>query len=149
MGMTANLPQVALISGASRGIGAAVARKLFDDGWTVSLGMRHPSMPDWAATAPERVHLFAYDALDAASPTAWVADVAARFGRIDALVANAGISIPKSVVEISDDEMDQLLEVNVKAPRRLAAAAWQMLGASGRGRVIVLGSLSGKRVKSA
>ncbi|RWR09056.1 SDR family NAD(P)-dependent oxidoreductase [Paenirhodobacter populi] len=146
MAMT-ETPRVALISGASRGIGAAIARRLFKDGWAVSLGMRHPELPDWAD--PARVHLFAYDAADPAAPAAWVAEVAARFGRLDAVVANAGISIPKSVVEISDSEMDQLLDINVKAPRRLAAAAWDMLGVSGRGRVIVLASLSGKRVKSA
>lgn len=147
MAMT-ETPRVALISGASRGIGAAIAQRLFEDGWAVSLGMRQPGMPDWA-TDPARVHLFAYDAADPDAPTAWVAEVAGRFGRLDAVVANAGISIPKSVVEISDAEMDQLLDINVKAPRRLAAAAWEMLGASGRGRVIVLASLSGKRVKSA
>ncbi|MFT3691187.1 SDR family NAD(P)-dependent oxidoreductase [Paenirhodobacter sp.] len=139
--------RVALISGANRGIGAAVARKLFADGWAVSLGMRRPELPNWAD--PERVHCFAYDALDPAAPAGWVAEATARFGRIDALVANAGISIPKSVVEIGDDEFDQLLDVNVKAPRRLAAAAWERLCETGRGRVIILASLSGKRVKSA
>ena len=142
-------PRVALISGASRGIGAAVAETLFAEGWAVSLGMRAPALPDWAAADPTRVHLFAYDATDRAAPAAWVADAMTRFGRIDALVANAGISIPKTVVEISDDEFDLLTEINVKAPRRLAAAAWDALCQSGRGRVIVLGSLSGKRVKSA
>lgn len=149
MEMTANFGKVALISGASRGIGAAVARRLFDAGWTVSLGMRDPALPDWAKAAPERVHCIAYDAFDRAAPAAWLADVTARFGRVDALVANAGISIPKTVVDISDDEFDRLIDVNVKAPRRLAAAAWEPLCASGCGRVIVLGSLSGKRVKSA
>ncbi|HEY0212729.1 MAG TPA: SDR family NAD(P)-dependent oxidoreductase [Paenirhodobacter sp.] len=144
--MTEN--RVALISGASRGIGAATARRLYDDGWAVSLGMRAPVLPDWATDAA-RVHLMPYDALNPDAATDWAAAVAHRFGRIDAVVANAGISIPKSVVEITDAEMDALLDVNVKAPRRLAAASWDMLAASGCGRVIVIASLSGKRVKSA
>lgn len=147
MGLTPD--RIALVSGANRGIGAVVAKRLFETGWSVSLGMRQPQMPVWAEVAPERVHLFAYEATDACVGEAWVADVMARFGRLDALIANAGIANPKTVVEISDEEMAQLLEVNVHAPRRLAAACWDALCASGRGRVILLGSLSGKRVKSA
>lgn len=72
-----------------------------------------------------------------------------RFGRIDAIVANAGTMIPKSVIEADDEDLDAMLAVNVKAPRRLAKAAFEPLAASGRGRVIILASLSGKRVKSA
>jgi NAD(P)-dependent dehydrogenase (short-subunit alcohol dehydrogenase family) len=125
-----------------------IAKCLYNDGWIVSLGMRRPERPAWASDAT-RIHIFAYDAVNTTAPMAWVAEVANRFGRIDALVANAGILIPKSVVDISDDEMDQLIDINVKAPRRLAAACWDMLGESGRGRVILLASLSGKRVKSA
>lgn len=137
--------RVALISGANRGIGASVARVLHDAGWRLSLGMRTAAMPDWAD--PERVEVRAYDATDAGAEAAWVEGALDRFGRIDAIVANAGIMIPKTVIEAEDDDLDALLEVNVKAPRRLAKAAWDALAASGRGRVIVLGSLSGKRVK--
>ena len=54
-----------------------------------------------------------------------------------------------TVIEADDDELDRLFEINCKAPRRLAKAAWNALTASGRGRVIILGSLSGKRVKHA
>lgn len=141
--------RVALVSGASRGIGAAVARHLFDQGWTLSLGMRRPVLPDWAQADPGRVHLAPYEAGEAASAQGWAADVQARFGRIDAVVANAGIMVAHSVVEIADDDMTRLLQVNVQGPRRLAAACWPLLTASGRGRVIIVASLSGKRVKSA
>lgn len=141
--------RIVLISGASRGIGAAVAKALFDAGWSVSLGMRTPILPKWATAAPERVHLFAYDAAEIESPVQWAEQVMAHFGRIDAVVANAGISIPKTPIEITNDEMAQLLEINVQGPRRFAAACWDALAQSGRGRVIILGSLSGKRVKSA
>ncbi|MBM1816012.1 SDR family NAD(P)-dependent oxidoreductase [Pseudosulfitobacter pseudonitzschiae] len=147
--MGLNGHRTALISGANRGIGAAVAKRLFDAGWAVSLGMRVPEMPGWADTAPERVHLFAYEATQADAGTAWAAEVTDRFGRIDAVVANAGIMVPQTIVDVTDDEMTQLLEINVQAPRRLAAACWDALGAAGKGRVILLGSLSGKRVKSA
>lgn len=141
--------KVALISGASRGIGFATAKTLFEAGWIVSMGMRRPDLPEWAKSDPQRVHLFTYDAADQDAPVAWERDVMDRFGRIDAVIASAGIMIPKTPVEISNDEMAALLDINVQAPRRLAAACWNALGASERGRIILLGSLSGKRVKSA
>ena len=141
--------KVALISGASRGIGAETAKTLFDAGWKVSLGMRTPALPEWAKGAPDRVHLFAYDARDAGVADLWAKAAIEKFGRIDALVASAGIMIPKTPIEITDAEMAEMLEINVQAPRRLAAACWQALGASGEGRIIMLASLSGKRVKSA
>lgn len=139
--------RVALISGASRGIGAAAARFLAGEGWRLSLGMRKPEMPEWAD--PERVRVEAYDAEDQTAEARWVEAALAAFGRVDAVVANAGIIIPKTVIEAEDADLDALLSVNVKAPRRLAKAAWEPLSASGRGRVIVIASLSGKRVKSA
>lgn len=139
--------RVALISGAGRGIGAETARFLAEQGWRLSLGMREPALPSWAD--PADVHLFRYDAGNPEAETSWVESSMAAFGRIDAVIANAGIMIQKTVVEACDDDLDSMLSVNVKAPRRLAKAAWEPLAASGRGRVIILGSLSGKRVKSA
>lgn len=138
--------RVALISGASRGIGVAIARRLLDDGWRVSLGMRQPAAARDLGDS-SRVHRFAYDAL-AGKEQAWVAAAVDAFGGIDAIVANAGIMIPKTVIEAEDVDLDAMLEVNVKAPRRLAKAAWPHLLATGRGRVVVVASLSGKRVKS-
>jgi NADP-dependent 3-hydroxy acid dehydrogenase YdfG len=140
---------VVLISGAGRGIGNHVAAELLRQGWSVSLGMRQPVLPAWAEGHEERVHLMAYDAGDVGAEQRWVDAALARFGRIGALVANAGIMIPKTVIEADDEDIDAMMSVNVKAPRRLAKAAWDALCATGRGRVIILASLSGKRVKSA
>ncbi|UWU17058.1 SDR family NAD(P)-dependent oxidoreductase [Rhizobium sullae] len=139
--------RVVLISGANRGIGAETARLLNSQGWCVSLGMRKPIQPDWADSASAAV--FPYDADDPEGEKAWVEASIAAFGRVDAIIANAGIMIPKTVIEADEDDFDRTMTVNVKAPRRLAKAAWEQLTASGRGRVIILGSLSGKRVKSA
>jgi NADP-dependent 3-hydroxy acid dehydrogenase YdfG len=139
--------RVALVSGASRGIGAATARELARQGWRLSLGMRDPRLPEWAD--PASVHIHAYDAAGGDLEAGWVTAAAARFGRIDAIVASAGICSTSTVIEADDDELDRLIEINCKAPRRLAKAAWNALTASGRGRVIILGSLSGKRVKQA
>lgn len=137
--------RVALISGASRGIGAAIAEHLAREGWSLSLGMRRPVLPDWADAG--RVQVEPYDAGEA-NETAWVETARGRFGRIDAIVASAGIVSTSTVVEGDDEELDALFAINVKAPRRLVKAAWEGLAQSGRGRVVILASLSGKRVKS-
>ncbi|MBS7537041.1 SDR family NAD(P)-dependent oxidoreductase [Ancylobacter sonchi] len=138
-----------LISGGGRGIGAATARVMAAAGWNVSLGMRSPALPDWASEVAGTVAAHRYDAADPQSATDWVAAARERFGRIDAVVANAGIMIRGTVIETSDADFDELMAVNVGAPRRLVKAAWDDLAASGRGRVIIVSSLSGKRVKSA
>ena len=138
--------RVALVSGASRGIGAAIGRDLLGRGWRLSLGLRDGRLPDWAD--PARCMACGYDATDPAAPEAWVAQTLARLGRIDAVVASAGILVPGSVIELDDEGLDAMWEVNVKGPRRLVRAAWEPLKATGAGRVIVLASLSGKRIKS-
>lgn len=139
--------RVALLSGAGRGIGAAIAARLAEEGWLLSLGIREPRASGWSTADTVQVHRYA--AGDPAAEARWVAAALERFGRIDAIVANAGIMIPKTVVEIEDSDLDAMFEVNVKAPRRLVREAWPSLAESGRGRVVILASLSGKRVKTA
>lgn len=141
---------VAMISGANRGIGAAVAIRLAADGWKVSLGVRGGRMPDWAADLPtDSVLACAYDATTGQDEAQWVAQTRARFGPVGCIVANAGIMVAKSVIDAEDAEVAAMMEVNAFAPRRLVRAAWDDLRAAGRGRVIIVASLSGKRVKSA
>ena len=117
--------RVAMISGSNRGIGAAIAHRLYHDGWRLSLGMRNPKMPDWVNDA-DSVHLFPYEATTGVEPT-WVEAVNEKFGRIDAVIPNAGVIVAKSVIEAEDDDLDAMTEVNVKAPRRLVKAAWPSL----------------------
>lgn len=146
--MTAAASRVVMISGANRGIGAAIARQLATGGWQLSLGVRAPTAmaapPGGIGTLVQR-----YDASDRSSEKSWVEATVVRFGRIDAVVANAGIMIPRSVIEADDSEIDDIYEINVKAPLRLVRAAWPWLSTTGRGRVITVVSLSGKRVKTA
>lgn len=141
-------PRVALVSGGSRGIGAAIAATLAARGWRLSYGVRRPealALPG----APGQAAAFPYEARQRGSEAAWAAATAERFGRIDAVIASAGIMTPRTVVEASDAELDEILEVNVKSPLRLVRSAWPWLSASGRGRVVIVVSLSGKRVKVA
>ena len=140
--------RVVMISGANRGIGAAIAQHLANNGWRLSLGVRSPAALD-RPLGGETTLVRAYEARDRQSQIDWVKATVERFGRIDAVVANAAILIPKSVIEADDREIDDIYEVNVKAPMRLVRAAWPWLSQTGRGRVINVVSLSGKRVASA
>jgi NAD(P)-dependent dehydrogenase (short-subunit alcohol dehydrogenase family) len=135
-------PRVAMISGASRGIGRAIAERLLEDGWHVSAGVRDMS------SLPERRGLarFGYEATEAASAPRWVAGTVATFGRIDALVCSAGILLPFRASDGDEGALERMLEINVKAPLRLARAAWPHLVATGHGRIAMIASLSGKRV---
>jgi NADP-dependent 3-hydroxy acid dehydrogenase YdfG len=135
-----------MISGASRGIGLAIARELKQSGLALSLGIRTPGRFSDPLATDADVLVYPYDAHDRHAAMPWVKATMARFGRIDVLVNNAGISRFVSLEEGSDDDLDELLAVNVKAPFRVIRAALPHLKASGSGRVINVASLSGKRV---
>jgi len=143
------MAKIAMISGATRGIGLAIARELRASGYALSLGVRRP---DAVATlfahddALPAVMSHAYEAADCEAPAAWVAATLQRFGRIDVLVNNAGIAPFIGLEDGSDDALDEMFDINVKAPFRLIRAALPALKASGCGRVINVASLSGKRV---
>ena len=140
--------RVVMISGAGRGIGLGIARVLAERGWQLSLGLRDPAkLPPELAKKPHMAQR--YEAREAKSADSWVKATTERFGRIDAVIANAGILIRKTVVEASDEEVDEILDVNVKAPLRLARAAWPWLVKCGKGRVVTIASLAGKRVPRA
>ena len=142
--------RVVLVSGASRGIGAAIAKHLLALGYTVSLGARNPVdlQPVSAGAAPERVHHARYDAEDRASHGAWVEAVRARFGRIDGLVNNAGIGVKGTIETVSEADLDRIYAINVKAPLHMIKLCLPALRASGSGRIVNIASLSGKRVRN-
>jgi len=134
--------RVAMVSGASRGIGRRVMERLLVSGFCVSVGVRDPR----SVAAHERLLVCRYDAESVEAAREWVAATAARFGRIDALVNAAGIN---PMARISDDDetaLDRTWAVNVKGPLRLIRSAMPHLQVSGTGRVVNIASLSGKRV---
>lgn len=135
-----------MISGASRGIGLAIARELKQAGFALSLGIRRPGDFADPLAADGEVLIHPYDARDRGAASPWVEATVARFGRIDVLVNNAGISSFVGLEDGSDDDLDDLLAVNVAAPFRVIRAALPHLKTAGSGRVINVASLSGKRV---
>ncbi len=138
--------RVAMISGASRGIGASIAEKLLAGGWAVSLGVRNPEAP--ALPHGPNALVCRFDALDPQSERDWMEATISRFGRLDGLVHNAGIMIPKTVLDAEDGDFDLIFDVNVKSPMRLSQLAWPHLEKAPAGRIVTIASLSGKRVKS-
>ncbi len=143
--------RVVLISGANRGIGKAVAEGLHGGGFTVSLGARRleslTSLTE--AMDPTRSMAHVFDARIKDSAATWVEATVERFGRIDGVVNNAGILHSFSVESEDEELLDEMWEVNVKGPLRVIRAAFPHLKHCGRGRVVNIVSLSGKRVNGA
>lgn len=140
------MQKVAMISGANRGIGLAIARELKQACFALSLGIRQPGSFTDPLASDGGVLLHPYDARDRGAATPWIDATIARFGRIDVLVNNAGIARFVSLEEGDDDDLEDMFAVNVTAPFRLIRAALPHLKAAGSARVVNVASLSGKRV---
>ncbi|MFE1599211.1 SDR family NAD(P)-dependent oxidoreductase [Methylobacterium sp. ID0610] len=139
-------PPAAIVTGGARGIGLATALALAHKGYRIALS--DLDGPDLAA-AVERVAATGIEVLALpgdVSAFALVGGHAAacldRFGRIDVLVNNAGISQPKSLVEISEDEWDRTIAVNLKSCFNWCKAVAPAMLAAGRGRIVNISSVS-------
>lgn len=135
--------RAALVTGGSRGIGAAVAAKLAEAGADVALTYQHRE--DEAAAVVERIKTLGRrglavrsDSADPAAVTGAVDEAAAAFGRLDILVCNAAVFAVAPVEELGVDQFDHMVAVNVRAPFVGAKAAARHLGDGGR--IIMIGS---------
>ena len=138
-----------LVSGANRGIGAAVVSELLANGYRVSMGARQPgSLVDAHGPEARNRHFAEFDAFRADTAERWVSAALDRFGRIDVLVNNAGSAERVSLHDDDEEALDRLWTVNAKAPLRLTRLCLPHLERSGRGRIINIASLSGKRVRN-
>ena len=141
--------RVAMISGASRGIGAAIATRLLDDGYRVSLGVRDVPATSkvFAGHPPEKLQIESFDAADPATAERWIESTLQHFGELHALVNNAGIFRQVNFEEGSDADLDDLWEVNVKAPFHLTRLAMPALKQCGNGRIVNVASTDGLRFR--
>ncbi len=140
--------RVIMISGAARGIGLAAARVLAEEGYSLSLGVRQPEKLAQEAGLPaDRVLLHRFDATVPEDAAAWLDSTLARFGRIDGLINNAGMIKTLDLRSGDESVLDDMWEVNVKAPYRLIRLALPHLETSGNGRIINVASTDGKRYR--
>lgn len=135
-----------MISGANRGLGSAIARRLFADGYNISAGARSTTALTEAFGDHERLLTHTYDATVSGSDQAWFDATVERFGAVDVLINNAGVLDTSSFDELTEAGLDDMWAVNVKAPFRLTQLAMPALRSTGAGRVVNIASLSGLRV---
>lgn len=132
--------KVALVTGASRGIGAAVARRLADAGVALGLGSR--SGDDLgiagAVSAPT-------DVRDPAQVEALVAATVREHGRLDIVVANAGVGAYGPFLELDPEQLELMIDVNLKGVLYTARATLPHLLAAGGGDFVSLASVAGVR----
>jgi 3-oxoacyl-[acyl-carrier protein] reductase len=141
--------KIALVTGGSRGIGAAIAKRLAADGANVAItytknGDAALSVVKEIERSGRKAIAIQADAADAAAVKAAVEETVATFGRLDVLVNNAGTAIPRSFEEATLEEMDRVLDINVRGVFVATQAALKHMKDGGR--VIMIGSALGERV---
>ena len=140
--------KVALVTGASRGIGSAVARRLAGEGADIAITYATDSKGADAVVKAiqeigRRVISVQADATDAGATVAAVEQTAKTFGRIDVLVNNAGTAIPKPFMETTVEEIDRMFAINVRGTLVATQAALKHMPDGGR--IISIGSCVGER----
>jgi 3-oxoacyl-[acyl-carrier protein] reductase len=141
--------KAALVIGGTRGIGAAISRRMAADG--ASVAMIHHSRADEAARLVAALRQAGADALaiqaDVADPAALgeaIDAAVAYFGRLDILVNNAGLAITGPLADYPSDAFDRVFAVNVRAPFLAAQKAAEVMGEGGR--IITIGSIVADRM---
>lgn len=136
---------VTIVTGASSGIGAATTRALAALGTTVvAVARRTDRLDALVEECAPRCHAQPCDLRDAAAVRAVVADVEERFGRLDALVLNAGIPMRRRLGALSMEDVRDVFEVNVLAPVAMTLAALPGMLQANRGTVVFVSSLVGR-----
>jgi NAD(P)-dependent dehydrogenase (short-subunit alcohol dehydrogenase family) len=144
--MTATVSRVCLVTGASRGIGRAVARRLSADGHRVALLARHANaLDEVAAELPGPALTLTADVTDPAHIERSFRTVEEGWGPVDVLVANAGSGLAVPLVRTTDEDWDRMLEVNLTAPFRLLRRGLPAMIDQRWGRVVVIASIVAKR----
>lgn len=134
--------RVALITGGNGGIGLGMAQGLASCGARIVFtGRRAEKNAAALASLPAGSIAIVADLTEAGRPEAVLAETLEKAGRLDILVNNAGANIRKRPEEITDEEWDSILSLNLTAVMRLTRAAFPALKASGHGRVINIGSI--------
>ena len=141
--------KVVLVTGGSRGIGAAIAKRLAADGANVAI--TYTKGADAAASVVKEIERIGRkaiaiqaDAADAEAVKAAVEKTVATLGGLDVLVNNAGTAIPKKFEETTLEEMDRMIDINIRGAFVATQAALKHMKAGGR--IIMIGSCVGERM---
>ncbi len=136
--------KVALVTGATGGIGAATARALHGQGASVAItGRREAELQSLAAELGDRVLVAPADLADAAAPAALVEKVEAALGSLDILVNNAGFTRDMLALRMGDADWQAVLDVDLTAPFRLARSALRGMMKRRWGRIVSIASIVG------
>jgi NAD(P)-dependent dehydrogenase (short-subunit alcohol dehydrogenase family) len=149
--MTSSIQKVALITGAARGIGLAAAKRFLAEGWHVALLDIERQLLDGAVAAladPDHTLAIHCDVSDAAAVTSAMAAVNNRFGRLDALVNNAGIAVFAPLLDTADQDWNRVLAVNLTGPFLCTKAAALLMREHGGGAIVNITSISAVRAST-
>jgi len=141
--------RVAIVTGAVRGLGRAVASRLHERGASVAINVRDAGRAGQIARAiGGRAHAVPGDVAAPDGPESIVRQTLALFGRIDILINNAALPLTTRFERITADEWRRALEVNLTAPFLLIQAALPTMKAQGYGRIINISSTAGRMVST-
>lgn len=143
--------KVALVTGAARGIGLATARRFLAEGWRVALLDIERELLEGAVASladPDKTLALDCDVSDAAAVTAAIDALAKRFGRLDALVNNAGVAVFAPVLDTTDEDWNRIMAVNLTGPFLCTKAAAPLIREHGGGAIVNITSISAVRAST-
>lgn len=149
--MTSSPQKVALITGAARGIGLATAKRFLAEGWRVALLDIEGELIGSATASlgkPAETLALTCDVSDAAQVAAALDEVAKCFGRLDALINNAGVAVFAPLLDTSDADWNRVLAVNLTGPFLCTKAAASLMREGGGGAVVNITSISAVRAST-
>jgi len=141
------MPKTVLITGGARGIGRVTAMRLLADGYNVAFTFTQSkeAAEEFVATDRNRLHAYPGDIRDDARNHAIVDDVLSRFGSLDALVNNAGIRRDALMFNMTEEQWEEVVDINLHGVFSMTHAALPIMLKQRRGAVVNIASVSGLR----
>jgi NAD(P)-dependent dehydrogenase (short-subunit alcohol dehydrogenase family) len=149
--MPSALSKVALVTGAARGIGLAAAKRFLSEDWRVALlDIEDVQLSDAMGTLERREDALALhcDVSDADAVMAAIAAIGERFGRLDALINNAGVATFAPLLETTNEDWQRIFAVNLTGPFLCTKAAVPLMRAHGGGAIVNITSISAVRAST-